>query len=132
MLICRKTRVQSNSRITTPIKSSAICENRLRDDSNSVQPLSSDKCHSDVQNSKTIELSLSSQSPIMRWNINVVDEDEDPDDPEFDVMAELNKVDKEDFFYELRNDRGVRVSKRETKVSSNTFTIVVLFIFNPF
>ncbi|CAH8872801.1 unnamed protein product [Trichobilharzia szidati] len=102
---------KSNSRITTPIKSSAICENLLRDDSNGVEPLSSDKRHSGFQNTKT--LSLSSQSPSGR-NINV-DEDEDPDDPEFDVMAELDEVNGEDFFYELRDDRAVRVSKVETK-----------------
>ncbi|CAL8088150.1 unnamed protein product [Calicophoron daubneyi] len=43
------------------------------------------------------------------------DEDEDPDDPEFDVMAELDQVDREDFFDELRDDRAVRVSKLEAK-----------------
>nr|CAH8872920.1 unnamed protein product [Trichobilharzia regenti] len=102
---------KSNSQITTPIKSTAICANRLRDDSDGVEPPSSDKCHSDFQNSKT---KLSSSQSLMGWNINV-DEDEDPDDPEFDVMAELDEVDREDFFYELRDDRAVRVSKVETK-----------------
>ncbi|KAL3320790.1 hypothetical protein Ciccas_000536 [Cichlidogyrus casuarinus] len=41
--------------------------------------------------------------------------DEDADDPEFDVMAELDRVYQEDFFDELRYDRGVRVSKTEAR-----------------
>lgn len=47
-----------------------------------------------------------------------VDEEDDSDDPEFDVMAELDQVDREDFLDELRDDRAVRISKMEAKVSS--------------
>ncbi|CAH8436884.1 unnamed protein product [Dicrocoelium dendriticum] len=43
------------------------------------------------------------------------DADDDPNDPEFDVMAELDKVSREDFIDELRDDRAVRVSKMEAK-----------------
>lgn len=53
--------------------------------------------------------------PISRL-VNDINDDEDDDDPEFDVMAELDDVDREDFFYELRDDRAVRVSKMEAKV----------------
>lgn len=42
---------------------------------------------------------------------------EDFDDPDFDVMAELDAdLCCEDLFDELRTDRGVRVSKMEAKV----------------
>ncbi|VDP90048.1 unnamed protein product [Echinostoma caproni] len=44
------------------------------------------------------------------------DEYDDSDDPEFDVMAELDQVNREDFLDELRDDRAVRVSKMEAKV----------------
>ncbi|VDL89984.1 unnamed protein product [Schistocephalus solidus] len=40
---------------------------------------------------------------------------EDFDDPDFDVMAEIDNVCSEDLFDELRNDRAVRVSKIEAK-----------------
>lgn len=44
-----------------------------------------------------------------------VDEEDDSDDPEFDVMAELDQVNREDFLDELRDDRAVRISKMEAK-----------------
>ncbi|VDN11676.1 unnamed protein product [Dibothriocephalus latus] len=45
-----------------------------------------------------------------RWNTDEFD------DPDFDVMAEIDNVCSEDLFDELRNDRAVRVSKIEAKV----------------
>lgn len=38
------------------------------------------------------------------------------DDPDFDVMAELEDICYDDLFDELRSDRAVRVSKMEAKV----------------
>ncbi|VEL36124.1 unnamed protein product [Protopolystoma xenopodis] len=56
-------------------------------------------------------------SPVSRFTYLTSNDydDDDPDDPEFDVMAELDKICKEDFFDELRDDRAVRVSKMEAK-----------------
>lgn len=42
---------------------------------------------------------------------------EDFDDPDFDVMAEIDAICCEDLFDELRTDRAVRISKMEAKVS---------------
>ena len=41
---------------------------------------------------------------------------EEFDDPDFDVMAELDCVSCDDLFDELRCDRAVRISKMEAKV----------------
>lgn len=49
------------------------------------------------------------------------------DDPDFDVMAELEDVNYDDFFDEWRSDRAVRVSKVEAKVclvSLHSMTLV--------
>ncbi|KAK4474637.1 hypothetical protein MN116_001772 [Schistosoma mekongi] len=88
------------NKVSAPVKASAICE-RLLDDGLS----SSSRNYSDGHHSKR-KLSQSTSRLI---------NDDDDDDPEFDVMAELDDVDREDFFYELRDDRAVRVSKMEAK-----------------
>ncbi|TNN07515.1 GON-4 isoform X4 isoform 1 [Schistosoma japonicum] len=93
---------KSNAQTAAPVKASAICE-RLLDDG---LP-SSSRNHPFVHHSKR----KLSQSTLRLIN----DDDDDDDDPEFDVMAELDDVDREDFFYELRDDRAVRVSKMEAK-----------------
>ncbi|CAH8574936.1 unnamed protein product [Schistosoma turkestanicum] len=102
---------KSNPKINASLKASSICE-RLVDDepNNNNRPSSSNEQYSDLHHSKTI-ISPSTSRPVD----DDVNDDEDDDDPEFDVMAELDDVDREDFFYELRDDRAVRVSKMEAK-----------------
>ena len=50
-------------------------------------------------------------------SLDVPPHHEEFDDPDFDVMAELDCVSCDDLFDELRCDRAVRISKMEAKVN---------------
>ncbi|CAH8675338.1 unnamed protein product [Schistosoma haematobium] len=95
---------KSNPGINAPVKASTICEKLLGDEPNKNNRSQPSNGHHSEMTSR----------PISRL-VNDINDDEDDDDPEFDVMAELDDVDGEDFFYELRDDRAVRVSKMEAK-----------------
>ncbi|CAH8662928.1 unnamed protein product [Schistosoma bovis] len=95
---------KSNPGINAPVKASTICEKLLGDEPNKNNRSQPSNGHHSEMTSR----------PISRL-VNDINDDEDDDDPEFDVMAELDDVDREDFFYELRDDRAVRVSKMEAK-----------------
>ncbi|CAH8641032.1 unnamed protein product [Heterobilharzia americana] len=100
---------KSNSRMTASVDTSSICERLLEKNSNDNECLSSIKHQSDSERKS---------SWLSNWLVQKDgnnDDEDDPDDPEFDVMAELDDIDREDFFYELRDDRAVRVSKMEAK-----------------
>ncbi|CAH8679575.1 unnamed protein product [Schistosoma rodhaini] len=99
---------KSNPRINAPVKASTICEKLVGDEPNKNNRSLSLSGHSDLHHSKR------TSQPISRL-MDDINDDEDDDDPEFDVMAELDDVDREDFFYELRDDRAVRVSRMEAK-----------------
>lgn len=52
------------------------------------------------------------------------------DDPDFDVMAELESLCYDDLFDELRSDRAVRISKMEAKVSFFLKFIKLITVFS--